>query len=62
MKDKTDRLIAGKNNVSYCKSQCVSEPYALNHQIDGKALKQSIPSRDGNILCGTGNDSWYGKN
>nr|CDL73129.1 unclassified [Fusarium pseudograminearum CS3427]CDL73309.1 unclassified [Fusarium pseudograminearum CS5834]CDL73504.1 unclassified [Fusarium culmorum CS7071]CDX48247.1 unclassified [Fusarium pseudograminearum CS5834]CDX48434.1 unclassified [Fusarium pseudograminearum CS3427] len=27
----------------------------------GKTLKQFQPSRHGNIVCGTGNDSWYGK-
>jgi len=32
-----------------------------NFQIDGKALKQFQPSKHGNIVCGTGNDSWYGK-
>ena len=38
-----------------------SEPSAINHQIDGNALKQFQPSRYGNIAYGTGNDSWYGK-
>jgi len=32
-----------------------------NHQIDGKALKQFQPSRPRKSVCGTGNDSWYGK-
>ena len=27
----------------------------------GKALKQFQPSKHGNIVYGTGNDSWYGK-
>nr|YP_009072350.1 hypothetical protein SBORM_0132 [Sclerotinia borealis]AIJ56795.1 hypothetical protein SBORM_0132 [Sclerotinia borealis] len=27
----------------------------------GKALKQFQPSKHSNIVCGTGNDSWYGK-
>ena len=38
-----------------------SEPSAKNPQIDGKALKLFQPSKYGNITCGTGNDSWYGK-
>ena len=37
-----------------------SEPPAKNPQIDGKALKLFQPSKYGNIICGTGNDSWYG--
>jgi hypothetical protein len=37
------------------------EPPAKNPQIDGKTLKLFQPSKDGNIICGTGNDSWYGK-
>ena len=40
---------------------CKSEPLAINHQIDGKILKQFIPSERSNTVCGTGNDSWYGK-
>ena len=40
---------------------CKSEPFALNHQIDGEALKQFQPNKSGNTFCGTGNDSWYGK-
>jgi hypothetical protein len=40
---------------------CGSEPSALNHQIDGKALKKFQPNKSGNTSCGTGNDSWYGK-
>jgi len=27
----------------------------------GKSLKQFQPSKRGNTVCGTGNDSWYGK-
>jgi len=38
-----------------------SEPSAKNPQIDGKALKQFQPSKNGNIFCGAGNDSRYGK-
>jgi hypothetical protein len=38
-----------------------SKPPAKNPQIDGKALKLFQPSKYGNIICGTGNDSWYGK-
>lgn len=41
--------------------QCGSKPSAINHQIDGKALKLFQPNKYGNIICGTGNDSWYGK-
>ena len=37
------------------------EPLALNHQIDGNTLKQFKPNKRGNTVCGTGNDSWYGK-
>ncbi len=40
---------------------CGSEPPAINLQIDGKALKLFQPSKRGNTVCGTGNDSWYGK-
>ena len=38
-----------------------SEPSAKDCQNDGKPLKQFQPSKNGNIFCGTGNDSWYGK-
>jgi len=38
-----------------------SEPSAINLQIDGNTLKQFLPNKHGNIVCGTGNDSWYGK-
>jgi hypothetical protein len=38
-----------------------SEPFAINHQIDGNPLKQSKPNNYSNMNCGTGNDSWYGK-
>ena len=37
-----------------------SEPSAVNLQIDGEALKKFQPSEYGNIIRGTGNDSWYG--
>ena len=47
--------------MSTCYSPSRSEPSAQNHQIDGKSLKQSQPNRRGNTVCGTGNDSWYGK-
>jgi hypothetical protein len=35
-----------------------SEPSAKNLQIDGDTLKQFQPSEYGNIIRGTGNDSW----
>lgn len=35
---------------------CKSEPLAINHQIDGKSLKQFLPSEGSNIFRGTGND------
>jgi len=38
-----------------------SEPSAINPQIDGEALKGFRPSEYGNMIRGTGNDSWYGK-
>ena len=41
--------------------QSESEPFALNLQIDGNVLKLFLPNRSGNRVCGTGNDSWYGK-
>lgn len=40
---------------------CGSEPPATNHQIDGKTLKQFLPSGRSNTVRGTGNYSWYGK-
>ena len=46
--------------MSFVKSPGRSEPSAKDHQIDGKPLKQFQPSKNGNIFCGTGNDSWYG--
>lgn len=38
-----------------------SEPSAMYLQIDGESLKKFQPSEYGNIIRGTGNDSWYGK-
>ena len=38
-----------------------SEPSAKNLQIDGDSLKGFQPSEYGNMIRGTGNDSWYGK-
>ena len=47
--------------MSNCNSPSRSEPSAINHQIDGKSLKQFQPNKRGNTVCGTGNYSWYGK-
>jgi len=38
-----------------------SEPSAINSQIVGEALKRFKPSECGNMIRGTGNNSWYGK-
>lgn len=53
-----DLLGDSENYVIRYISYCQDELLATNHQSDGKSLKLFLPSKNGNISYGTGNDSW----
>ena len=59
------RLIKGRmgkvKKWAFLQAQVEGNLLLTDRQIDGEALKQFQPSKNGNIFCGTGNDSWYGK-